>query len=131
MQRCGRASRKLFDHVLHETGDGRMLTTPFGRTEYSVSTIGFGAWAIGASWGDVDDETGKQALPAALDSGVTFLDTADVYGDGHSERLIAAVLRKGRGEKLFVATKAGRRLANQTVDGYSKTNLTAWIERSL
>jgi aryl-alcohol dehydrogenase-like predicted oxidoreductase len=103
----------------------------FGRTGRSVSEIGFGAWAIGASWGQVDDTAGKAALHAALDTGVTFLDTADVYGDGHSEQLIAAVLKERGGERPFIATKAGRRLPRQTVSGYSKANLTEWIERSL
>ena len=108
-----------------------MKTRMFGRTGRSVSEIGFGAWAIGASWGRIDDDASKQALHAALDSGVTFLDTADVYGDGHSERLIAAVLKERGGERPYVATKAGRRLPAQAVAGYSKANLTEWIERSL
>ena len=109
----------------------QMLTNEFGRTGHVVSRIGFGAWAIGASWGDVDDDAARKALHAALDSGVTFLDTADVYGDGHSEQLIASVLKERRGERPYVATKAGRRLPEQTVEGYSKANLTGWIERSL
>jgi aryl-alcohol dehydrogenase-like predicted oxidoreductase len=103
----------------------------FGRTGRAVSEIGFGAWAIGASWGQVDDSAAKQALHAALDAGVTFIDTADVYGDGHSERLIAGVLKERGGEKPYVATKAGRRLPKQTVKGYSAENLTGWIDRSL
>jgi aryl-alcohol dehydrogenase-like predicted oxidoreductase len=103
----------------------------FGRTGHAVSEIGFGAWAIGASWGQVDDTAAKQALHAALDAGVTFIDTADVYGDGHSERLIAGVLQERGGEKPYVATKAGRRLPQQTVGGYSPENLTEWIDRSL
>ena len=102
-----------------------------GRTGHAVSEIGFGAWAIGASWGQVDDTAAKQALHAALDAGVTFIDTADVYGDGHSERLIAGVLQERGGEKPYVATKAGRRLPQQTVGGYSPENLTEWIDRSL
>ncbi len=108
-----------------------MKTRTFGRTGRAVSEIGFGAWAIGASWGQVDDAAAKAALHAALDAGVTFLDTADVYGDGHSEQLIASVLKERGGERPFVATKAGRRLPQQTVEGYSKANLTEWIERSL
>jgi len=108
-----------------------MKTRIFGRTGHAVSEIGFGAWAIGASWGQVDDGAAKKALHAALDSGVTFLDTADVYGDGHSEKLIASVLKERGGQKPYVATKAGRRLPNQTVAGYSKANLTEWTERSL
>ncbi|MBW4021969.1 MAG: aldo/keto reductase [Proteobacteria bacterium] len=107
-----------------------MRTRTFGRTGRAVSEIGFGAWAIGASWGQVDDTAAKQALHAALDAGVTFIDTADVYGDGHSEQLIAGVLKE-RGERPYVATKAGRRLPKQVVEGYSLENLTGWIERSL
>jgi aryl-alcohol dehydrogenase-like predicted oxidoreductase len=108
-----------------------MRERPFGRTGRSVSEIGFGAWAIGASWGSVDDRESRAALNAALDSGVTFIDTADVYGDGHSEKLIASVLKERGGERPFVATKAGRRLPEQTVEGYSAENLSSWIDRSL
>lgn len=108
-----------------------MKSRVFGRTGRSVSEIGFGAWAIGASWGQVDDAAAKQALHAALDAGVTFIDTADVYGDGHSERLIAGVLKERGGETPYVATKAGRRLPKQIVEGYSFDNLSGWIERSL
>jgi aryl-alcohol dehydrogenase-like predicted oxidoreductase len=103
---------------------------PLGRTGFSVSEISFGAWAIGGSWGDVDDSTSLAALNRAIDLGVNFIDTADVYGDGRSERLIAQ-LRGQRKEKLIIATKAGRRLPKQTPDGYSRENLTAWVERSL
>lgn len=108
-----------------------MQSREFGRTKRRVGAIGFGAWAIGASWGEVNDEEARAALHAALDAGTTFIDTADVYGDGHSERLIAGVLKERGGEKPFVATKAGRRLPAQTVEGYSAGNLSAWIERSL
>jgi aryl-alcohol dehydrogenase-like predicted oxidoreductase len=108
-----------------------MRSREFGRTGRKVSEIGFGAWAIGASWGHVDEADALAALNAGLDSGVTFLDTADVYGDGRSERLIARVLKERGGERPFVATKAGRRLPAQTVAGYSKGNLDAWIDRSL
>lgn len=108
-----------------------MQSRQFGRTGRNVSEIGFGAWAIGAAWGEVNDDEALAALHAALDTGVTFIDTADVYGDGHSERLIAKVLKARGGEKPFVATKAGRRLPTQSVDGYSAENLDAWIDRSL
>jgi len=106
-------------------------TRIFGRTGRAVSEIGFGAWAIGAGWGQVDDDDAKNALHAALNAGVSFIDTADVYGDGHSEQLIAAVLKERGGERPFVATKTGRRLPEQTVQGYTRANLTEWIERSL
>lgn len=88
-----------------------MKSRRFGRTGADVSEIGFGAWAIGGSWGDVSSQDAKAALHAALDAGVTFIDTADVYGDGRSEQLIAQVLKERGGARPFVATKAGRRLS--------------------
>jgi len=108
-----------------------MRSRPFGRSGRSVGEIGFGAWAIGDAWGRVDDDEAVAALHAALDAGVDFIDTADVYGDGHSERLIARVLKERGGARPFVATKAGRRLPQQTVAGYSEENLNAFIDRSL
>ena len=96
-----------------------------------VSAISFGAWAIGGFWGEVDDEQSMRALHAAIDSGVNFIDTADVYGDGRSERLIARLKRERPGDRIWVATKAGRRLPQQTCEGYTRENLTAWVERSL
>ena len=101
-----------------------------GHTGYRVSVIGFGAWAIGGSWGPVADETSLAALHRAIDLGVNFVDTADVYGDGHSEQLIAR-LRKERSEPIIVATKAGRRLNPHVAAGYNRANLTAFVERSL
>jgi aryl-alcohol dehydrogenase-like predicted oxidoreductase len=95
-----------------------------------VSEISFGAWAIGGAWGQVSEKDALAALHQAVDSGVNFIDTADVYGDGRSERLIAN-LKKERKEEIVVATKAGRRLPRQTIEGYSRENLTAWIEGSL
>lgn len=97
----------------------------------SVSPIGFGAWAIGGFWGAVDDAESMRALHASIDSGVNFIDTADVYGDGHSERLIAWLRNERPGEEMLVATKAGRRLLQQTVEGYSRENLTDWVDASL
>ena len=102
----------------------------FGRTGWKVSEIGFGAWAIGGSWGKVSDEDAIDALHAAIDQGVNFIDTADVYGDGRSERLIAQVLKE-RSEQVYVVTKAGRRLDPHVAKGYNRENLTAFIERSL
>src|SRR5450755_1419355 len=101
-----------------------------GRTGWKVSTISFGAWAVGGAWGTVDDQESLAALHAALDRGVNFFDTADVYGDGRSERLLAQ-LRKDRREPFYIATKAGRRLDPHTAEGYNRANLTAFIERSL
>ena len=103
---------------------------PLGRTGWKVSDVSFGAWAIGGAWGHVSDDDALGALNKAIDCGVNFLDTADVYGDGRSERLIAK-LKKSRKEEVIVATKAGRRLPKQTVEGYSRKNLMAWIEDSL
>jgi aryl-alcohol dehydrogenase-like predicted oxidoreductase len=102
-----------------------------GRTSLTVSTVSFGAWAIGGAWGSVDDEASMAALHAAVDSGVNFIDTADVYGDGRSERLAARLRRERPGEHIYVATKAGRRLPTQTREGYTRENLTAWVDRSL
>ncbi|TVQ21392.1 MAG: aldo/keto reductase [Spirochaetaceae bacterium] len=102
----------------------------FGRTGWKVSEIGFGAWAIGGSWGDVPENDAIAALNAALDGGVNFIDTADVYGDGRSERLIRRVL-SSRDERVYVATKAGRRLNPHSADGYTAANLNAFIDRSL
>jgi aryl-alcohol dehydrogenase-like predicted oxidoreductase len=101
-----------------------------GRTGWKVSTVSFGAWAIGGAWGEVDDKNSLAALERAVDLGVNFIDTADVYGDGRSERL-AGELRSRRSDKIYVATKAGRRLPSQTVEGYSRENLTAFVDRSL
>jgi aryl-alcohol dehydrogenase-like predicted oxidoreductase len=102
-----------------------------GRTGLRVSSISFGAWAIGSSWGPVDDRESMAALHAAIDAGVNFIDTADVYGDGHSERLVARLRKERPGDRIAVATKAGRRLPAQTPGGYTRENLTAWIDRSL
>ena len=101
-----------------------------GRTGWKVSTVSMGCWAIGGSWGEVSDEESMAALHQAVDMGVNFFDTADVYGDGRSERLLARLLKE-RDETLFVATKAGRRLLPHTADGYNRENLTRFVERSL
>ncbi|MCC6800241.1 MAG: aldo/keto reductase [Anaerolineae bacterium] len=101
-----------------------------GRTGWKVSEVSFGAWAIGSAWGATDDRESIAALHRAIDLGVNFIDTADVYGDGHSERLIAQVL-KARSETVRVATKAGRRLTPHVADGYTAENLTRFVERSL
>lgn len=101
-----------------------------GRTGWKVSTVSFGAWAIGGSWGQVDDRQSLAALHKAIDGGVNFIDTADVYGDGRSERLVAQ-LRRERSEQIIVATKCGRRLSPHTAAGYNRENITAFVERSL
>jgi aryl-alcohol dehydrogenase-like predicted oxidoreductase len=103
---------------------------PLGRTGWNVSSISFGAWAIGGTWGPVEDADSLAALHRAVDLGVNFFDTADVYGDGHSEQLLAR-LRRERSESIIIATKAGRRLNPHNADGYNRANLTAFVERSL
>jgi aryl-alcohol dehydrogenase-like predicted oxidoreductase len=100
-----------------------------GKTGYEVGSIGLGAWAIGGDWGSVDDEESLRTLHAAADAGVTFFDTADVYGDGRSERLIGRLLRERRGERLVVATKMGRR-APQHVESYTPEAFRGWLARS-
>jgi aryl-alcohol dehydrogenase-like predicted oxidoreductase len=101
-----------------------------GRTGWKVSSISFGAWAIGGAWGQVDDDESLKALRRAVELGVNFFDTADVYGDGRSERLMAR-LRKECGKPIMIATKAGRRLDPHLAGGYNRKNLSAFIERSL
>ncbi|MBA2336942.1 MAG: aldo/keto reductase [Acidimicrobiia bacterium] len=101
------------------------------RAGLTVSAVGFGAWAVGGSWGTVTDEEAMAALHAALDAGVTFVDTADVYGDGHSERLVARLRRERPDADLVVATKTGRRLDPHLADGYNAANLESFVDRSL
>ena len=101
-----------------------------GHTGWKVSAVSFGAWAIGDAWGKVDDKESLAALHRAVDLGVNFFDTADVYGDGRSERLLKQ-LRSKRSESITIATKAGRRLNPHVTAGYNRKNLTAFIERSL
>ncbi|MBB4236501.1 aldo/keto reductase [Rhizobium esperanzae] len=103
----------------------------FGRMPFTVTNVGFGAWQIGGSWGDISEADGRAALNAALDAGMTFIDTADVYGDGRSEKIIADVLKTRGGVRPMVATKAGRRLNPHVAEGYSKANLEGFIDRSL
>lgn len=95
-----------------------------------VSPVSLGCWAIGGSWGPVDDAVSARTLRQAVDAGVNFFDTADVYGDGRSERLVGELLRSSS-ETLYVGTKAGRRLNPHTAEGYNLKNLTAFVERSL
>ncbi len=102
----------------------------FGKTGWKVSEISFGAWAIGADWGSVSDEESMKALHTALDEGINLFDTADVYGDGRSERLLAR-LKKERSEDFHVITKAGRRLDPHIASGYTHKNLNQFVDRSL
>src|ERR1044071_6209767 len=101
-----------------------------GRTGFNVSTISVGCWAIGGSWGKINDEESLAALHRALDLGVNFFDTADVYGDGHSERLLAR-LRREQKREFRVATKVGRRSDPHVARSYTRQNLVAYVERCL
>ena len=102
-----------------------LSSRPFGRTGRTTTAIGFGAWAIGGTWGEVTETDAKATLHAALDAGMTFIDTADVYGDGRSERIIRAVLSERGGERPFVATKAGRRLDPHVASAYTGAAIEA------
>jgi len=101
-----------------------------GRTGWKVSAVSFGAWAIGGAWGQVEDTESLAALHRAAELGVNFFDTADVYGDGRSERLVAQLRHEHKGQ-IYITTKAGRRLNPHTAEGYNRKNLTAFVERSL
>jgi aryl-alcohol dehydrogenase-like predicted oxidoreductase len=101
-----------------------------GKTGFEVSEVSLGTWQLGEGWGSVSETDAIRVLETAIDSGVNFFDTADVYGDGRSECIIAQVLG-ARSEKIYIATKAGRRLQPHTAEGYNKKNLTEFVERSL
>jgi aryl-alcohol dehydrogenase-like predicted oxidoreductase len=106
-----------------------MEQRPLGRTGADVSVVGLGTWQLGGDWGDVTEDDAAAVLEAALDAGVTLLDTADVYGDGRSEERIRKALAP-RSDRPFVATKAGRRADPFTAEQYTPQNLRAWIDRS-
>jgi aryl-alcohol dehydrogenase-like predicted oxidoreductase len=106
-----------------------MEQRPLGRTGAEVSVVGLGTWQLGGDWGDVSGDDAAAVLDAALDAGVTLLDTADVYGDGRSEERIRAALAP-RSERPFVATKVGRRADPFEAAQYTPENLRAWIDRS-
>lgn len=101
-----------------------------GKTNYKISEVSFGGWAIGGTWGDVNDKTSMDALEYAVDKGVNFFDTADVYGDGRSERLIGK-MAKSKKDKIYIATKAGRRINPHIAAGYTIETIRSHIERSL
>jgi aryl-alcohol dehydrogenase-like predicted oxidoreductase len=102
-----------------------------GRTGYKVSTVSFGAWAVGGSWGSVKDDESLTALHRAVDLGVNFFDTADVYGDGHSEKLLAQLKRERPSDEIIIATKVGRRSNPHIAASYTQENITTFVERSL
>lgn len=101
-----------------------------GKTGYKISEISYGSWSLGADWGDVSEEQAMAALNKTVDLEVNFIDTADVYGDGRSEKLIGRLLKE-RKERIYVATKAGRRLSPHVAEGYTKENLNKFVDRSL
>lgn len=103
----------------------------YGKTGWRISEVGFGAWAIGGSWGEVNDDESLAAMREGLAQGMNFIDTADVYGDGRSEKLIARLLNDFKGQKIYVVTKAGRRLNPHQAAGYNYHNLSQFIDRSL
>jgi len=120
-----------YSHRLKAIGSiTSMKFRELGKTGWKVSEVSFGAWAVGGSWGQVEDEESLRAMHKAVDLGVNFFDTADVYGDGRSERLIRC-LRSERSETIYVATKAGRRLDPHETPGYNAANLRSFVERSL
>jgi aryl-alcohol dehydrogenase-like predicted oxidoreductase len=102
----------------------------FSNLGWQVSEIGLGCWAIGSEWGDVSENDAREVLKTSLDQGINFFDTADVYGDGRSEKFVGELL-KSTSEKIYVATKSGRRLNPHTAQGYNIKNIESFIDRSL
>ena len=102
----------------------------FSNLGWRVSEIGLGCWAIGSEWGEVSSEDARAVLKTSLDKGVNFFDTADVYGDGRSEKFVGELI-KSTSEKIYVATKSGRRLNPHIPEGYNLKNIEAYIDRSL
>ncbi|HEX5568447.1 MAG TPA: aldo/keto reductase [Streptomyces sp.] len=108
---------------------GRMEQRVLGRTGREVSVVGLGTWQLGADWGQVGEEDALAVLETAVECGITFFDTADVYGDGRSERLIGRFLKERPDTGVFVATKMGRRV-DQVPENYTLDNFRAWTDRS-
>src|SRR3954470_7133448 len=107
-----------------------MQTRQLGRTRRQVSVIGLGCWQLGGDWGEVGDSDAMAVLYAAVDSGVTFLDTADVYGDGRSEALIGRLLADRPDAGLTVATKMGRRADPHVPEAFTLQAFREWTDRS-
>ena len=103
----------------------------FGSLDWNVSEIGLGCWAMGADWGDLTDENAKKILKTSFENGINFFDTADVYGDGRSEKFVGDFINS-TSEKIFVATKAGRRINPHEAEGYYDRDLMeSFVDRSL
>ena len=107
-----------------------MKLRKFADTKWLVSEIGIGCWAIGADWGDINDEDARETLITGFDNGINFFDTADVYGDGRSEKFVGELI-KSTSDRIYIATKAGRRLDPHVSEGYNLTNIEKFIDRSL
>ncbi len=107
-----------------------MESRQLGRTGRQVGVVGLGCWQIGGSWGTVSEEDALATLHAAVDAGVTFLDTADVYGDGRSEQFVGRLLKERPDAGLTVATKMGRRADPHVPESFTPENLRAWNDRS-
>jgi len=102
----------------------------FSDLDWNVSEIGLGCWAIGSEWGDVSEEDARATLKTSLEQGVNFFDTADVYGDGRSEKFVGELI-KSTSEQIYVATKTGRRLDPHNADGYNINQIEPFVDRSL
>jgi aryl-alcohol dehydrogenase-like predicted oxidoreductase len=107
-----------------------MQQRPLGRTGREVSVVGLGCWQLGADWGSVSEDDALAVLHGALDAGVSFLDTADVYGDGRSEQLIGRLLAAGSYPAVTVATKMGRRADPHLASAYTLGSFRSWVDRS-
>lgn len=107
-----------------------MQTRPLGRTGRAVSVVGLGCWQLGSDWGEVDEKQALAVLNAAADAGVSFFDTADVYGDGRSETLIGRFLAERGADGLTVATKMGRRSSPHVPEAYTLEAMRSWVDRS-
>lgn len=101
-----------------------------GKTGFNVSEIGYGSWAIGSGWGNVSDEQARATLGSITHTGINFIDTADIYGNGRSERLIGEYLKQRKSGAVYVATKIGRGITPHAIEGYTKKNITMFVDRS-
>src|ERR1700744_6651855 len=127
--RTGRAASRAAPLPARPVGSLIVEQRVLGRTNRPVSVIGLGTWQLGADWGDISERDALDVLHAAVESGVTFLDTADVYGDGRSEWIIGRFIAGNAGQHLTVATKMGRRV-DQVPENYTLDNFRAWTDRS-
>src|ERR1700744_1627235 len=127
--RIGRVASRAGPGPARPVGSLIVEQRVLGRTNRPVSVIGLGTWQLGADWGDISERDALDVLHAAVESGVTFLDTADVYGDGRCPRIIGRFIAGNAGQGLTVATKMGRRV-DQAPENYTLENFRAWTDRS-